>query len=159
MKTQLTTPQHILPIVQDIYANIHHSRQTSNGKIVCTHASEPSISHPSADTNLHLFCDEHWGIDIAHGANFSTYYDADNSHGNGDDGKRLYFTVTNACAPNGIYLPRDTCLRGFGRLVARCSPRDDYESGRTSGGLGSEECLVFALSVQLAPAGGLKEEE
>ena len=54
--------------------------------------------------------------------------------------RRLFFNVMNQCAPNGVYLPLDSCVNGF-TAVTRCS--GDYGSGSTKLGQASSDCLGF----------------
>lgn len=96
------------------------------------------ISKPTALSFLHRFCSEHLGVNIAHGNNFSTFYDTVNA-------TRLYFNVVNQCAPNGVYLPFETCVSGFTR-VAECSA--DCGFGWTVGGVATMDCMAFDLSAE-----------
>lgn len=90
-----------------------------------------------ANDTLHRFCADHLGVNIGRGDNFSTYYDASDV--------RLYFNVVNQCAPNGVYLPFDTCITGFS-AVSNCPA--DYGFGWTSGGEASKDCLGFGMNAE-----------
>jgi hypothetical protein len=105
----------------------------SIASIVCS-GTATSIKITLAEDTLQRFCTDHQGVNIAKGGNFSTYYDTD------EDDMRLFFNVMNQCAPNGVYLPLDSCVNGF-TAVTRCS--GDYGSGSTKLGQASSDCLGF----------------
>lgn len=104
--------------------------------IDCDSKATPMEKTVANDT-LHRFCEEHLGVNIGRGDNFSTYYDASDV--------RLYFNVINQCAPNGVYLPFDTCVTGFS-AVSNCPA--DCGLGFTSGGQASKDCLAFGLEAE-----------
>lgn len=104
------------------------------GALDCNTTASPVTKTIAKDTLLR-FCTDHLGVNIAQGNNFSTYYDAKDT--------RLYFNVINQCAPNGVYLPYETCISGFTR-VAECTAECGQEF--TAGGQTTEDCIIFELS-------------
>lgn len=105
------------------------------GILDCNSTAAP-VEKSIARETLHRFCSDHEGTNIAHGDNFSTFYDTVNA-------TRLYFNVINQCAPNGVYLPFVTCVSGFTR-VAECSA--DCGFGFTAGGMTTMDCMAFDLN-------------
>jgi hypothetical protein len=105
------------------------------GTLDCNGTAAP-VEKTTAYDIVHRFCAEHQGVNIAHGDNFSTSYDTVNA-------TRLHFNVINECAPNGVYLPLDTCLSGFTR-VAECSA--DCGFAWTAGGQTTMDCIAFDIS-------------
>lgn len=104
------------------------------------------MTKKTAHATLRRFCTDHLGVDIARGDNYSAAYDVNSASG-GEKGKKqgLIFDVENQCAPNGIYLPFEACVRGFGR-VAGCEAKEGRDM--TAGGEGSWECLGFGMEVE-----------
>jgi hypothetical protein len=115
------------------------------GTLDCNGTAAP-VEKTAAYDIVHRFCTEHQGVNIAHGDNFSTSYDTVNA-------TRLHFNVINECAPNGVYLPLDTCLSGFTR-VAECSA--DCGFAWTAGGQTTMDCMAFDISSEanVAPVVG-----
>lgn len=107
------------------------------GTLDCNGTAAP-VEKTAAYDIVHRFCNEHQGVNIAHGDNFSTSYDTVNA-------TRLHFNVINECAPNGVYLPLDTCLSGFTR-VAKCSA--DCGFAWTAGGQTTMDCMAFDISME-----------
>lgn len=105
------------------------------GTLDCKGTAAP-VEKTTADDVLHRFCADHQGVNIAHDDNFSTFYDTVNA-------TRLYFNVINQCAPNGVYLPLESCLSGFKR-VAECSA--DCGFAWTAGGQATMDCMAFDIS-------------
>ena len=106
--------------------------------IVCNRTATPTKITLAHDT-LQRFCDDHQGVNIAQGNNFSTYHDSEAEDG---DNVRFFFNVVNECAPNGVYLPLTACVDGFTALT-RCSV--DYALDLMLGGQASNDCLGFNL--------------
>ena len=104
-------------------------------KLDCN-TKEPAVTKAVANDTLYQFCTDHLGVNIAQGNNYSTHYDTNNM--------RLDFNVINQCAPNGVYLPWDTCVDGFTR-GADCMAECGKEF--TAGGQTTVDCIGFDLSV------------
>jgi hypothetical protein len=109
--------------------------------ILCSATSTP-IKVTLAQDTLKQFCTEHQGVNLAHGGNFSTYYDITE-----EDGMRLFFNVENQCAPNGVYLPLEACVDGF-TAVTRCP---DGLGESTKLGRAENDCLCFDLYAEAKP--------
>jgi hypothetical protein len=112
---------------------LHSGLQT--GTLDCNATAAP-IEKVVANNTLHRFCSDHLGVNIAHGDNYSTWYDTVND-------TRLYFNVINECAPNGVYLPFETCVSGFTR-VAQCTADCGFKW--TAGGETIMDCIAFGLN-------------
>lgn len=115
------------------------------GTLACN-GTAPPVEKTAAYDIVHRFCADHQGVNIAHGDNFTTFYDTVNA-------TRLHFNVINECAPNGVYLPLETCLSGFTR-VAECSA--DCGFAWTAGGQTTMDCMAFDISPEanVTPAVG-----
>jgi hypothetical protein len=132
--TQLTLHQVMIPPVPSA-DQFRPGLQT--GKLDCNSTAAP-VEKTIANETLYHFCNLHQGVNIAQGDNYSTFYDTAND-------TRLYFNVINQCAPNGVYLPLETCLSGFTR-VAECSADCGFEW--TAGGQTTMDCIAFDLNAE-----------